>query len=239
MPRQYIPGLRLLGAGILALGLLMVALSGRAGTKNISKVPAYTGSTPSTANQPAQAVLAGGCFWGMEMVFQHIKGVKNVVSGYAGGSKSTANYADSSTGNTRQAESVHIFYDPNKIDYASLLRVYFSAAHDPTQVDRQGPDVGHEYRSVIFALNSAQKQIAQRYIRQLGNGRVFSKPIATTVDSIQPDQFYPAASYHQNYAIKHPRSTYIRIYDQPKVAALKREFPNQYSRQPRTRDDVG
>lgn len=214
-----------LGSSGLAFAVLLSLVAGHAGAENMSQVPAYADSSPDGANRPTEAVLAGGCFWGLETVFQHVDGVKQVVTGYAGGPRQTANYATVSSGQTQQAESVRIVYDPEVIGYSTLLRIYFSAAHDPTQVDRQGPDTGHEYRSAIFALNTAQKHIAGHYIDQLDADDVFHESIATEINPIKPAQFYAAAEQHQNYALKHPNSMYIQVNDKPKVAALKREFP--------------
>jgi peptide-methionine (S)-S-oxide reductase len=213
-----------------ALYVLTPALA-RAGAGDGTAVPPLNASVTAD-DDLGQAVLAGGCFWGMETVFQHVNGVRKVFSGYAGGAKSTANYQATSTGRTEHAESVHIFYDPDEVSYAELLRIYFSVAHDPTQVDRQGPDTGHEYRSEIFALNATQRRIARAYITQLDGAGVFSKPIATTVSVIRPDEFYRAEDYHQNYAERHPNSLYIQFNDVPKVHALAREFPGYYRDSP-------
>lgn len=205
-------------------------LPAHAGTRHYAAIPAPAMTLKTETG--TQAVFAGGCFWGMEMVFQHVVGVREVVSGYAGGSKATAHYYDTSTGRTGHAESVHIFYDPKTISYGQLLHIYFSVAHDPTQVDRQGPDVGPQYRSEIFALNSAQKKVATAYIRQLDRADVFSRAIATHVKQIQPDQFYPAERYHQNYGFNHPNSLYILINDRPKVHSLAEHFPAIYRATP-------
>lgn len=191
-------------------------------------VPAAHTHLKHPGQGPQEAVLAGGCFWGMQMVFEHVKGVTHVVSGYAGGSAGTANYQASSSGLTNQAESVRITYDPGQITYSQLLRIYFSVAHDPTQINRQGPDTGHEYRSEIFALNAAQARVAKAYIKQLNHAGVFDKPIATQVARLEISHFYPAEAYHQNYGARHPDSLYIRINDAPKVAALKQRFHQFY-----------
>jgi peptide-methionine (S)-S-oxide reductase len=191
-------------------------------------VPPAKTTVKHPGDGPQTAVVAGGCFWGMELVFSHVKGVTNVVSGYAGGTAATANYADSSSGQTNQAESVRITYNPNKISYSDLLRIYFSVAHDPTQVNRQSPDVGHEYRSEIFAVNAGQARVARAYIKQLDQADVFDKPIATQVARLKASGFWPAESYHQNYAARHPLSLYIRVNDMPKLAALKDVFPQRF-----------
>lgn len=171
------------------------------------------------------AVLAGGCFWGMESVFEHVKGVTDVVSGFAGGKAADASYDKVSTEGTGHAEAVRITYDPAQISYAQLLQVYFAVAHDPTQVDRQGPDVGPSYRSAIFPQNGSQAAQARSFIAKLTAGHVFKKPIATKIES---GGFYPAEAYHQDYARKHPWEPYIVFNDQPKVAALKRQYPRLF-----------
>jgi len=173
------------------------------------------------------AVLAGGCFWGVQGVFEHVKGVDRAVSGYAGGNDSTAHYDLVSTGTTGHAESVQIVYDPSKVSYGELLRVFFSVALDPTEVNRQGPDEGTQYRSLIFYGNDEQKKVADAYIAQLDQAKVFRGKIATQVTPLQA--FYPAESYHQNYATVHPNDPYIVYNDAPKVANLRKEFPDLYN----------
>jgi peptide-methionine (S)-S-oxide reductase len=172
------------------------------------------------------AVLAGGCFWGVEAVFEHVKGVIDVASGYAGGSASSANYETVSNGGTGHAESVRIKYDPSQISYGQLLKVFFSVAHDPTQLNRQGPDTGTQYRSAIFCTNEDQKRIAQAYIGQLNKAKVFERPIVTTVGV--GTAFYVAEGYHQDYVVHHPNEPYIVMHDLPKVANLRKEFPSLY-----------
>lgn len=172
------------------------------------------------------AVFAGGCFWGVEAVFEHIKGVKSAVSGYSGGSTTSPSYEEVSTGTTGHAESVQVVYDPSKVSYAQLLEVFFSVAHDPTQLNRQGPDHGTQYRSAIFFRTAEQQQTAQRYIAQLQAKKVFRSPIVTTV--VPLGRFYPAESYHQGYLEKHPDQPYIVINDAPKLVALEQEFPALY-----------
>ncbi len=176
-------------------------------------------ATPAKADT---AVLAGGCFWGMEAVFEHVKGVHNVVSGYAGGSRSDANYSAVSAERTRHAEAVRITYDPKQISYARLLQIYFTVAHDPTQLNRQGPDVGRSYRSAVFPQTPAQAAAAKAFIARLATGR---KRIATTIES---GPFFAAESEHQDFARKNPFHPYILAHDRPKVAALKRQFPALY-----------
>jgi peptide-methionine (S)-S-oxide reductase len=181
------------------------------------------------ASAPAQqtAVVAGGCFWGIQAVFQHVKGVISATSGYAGGTAKTAQYEIVSTGETGHAESVQITYDPSQITYGELLRVFFSVAHDPTELNRQGPDEGTQYRSAIFYSNDEQKQIAEAYIAQLDKARVFTHRIVTQIVPLQG--FYPAEAYHQNYAALHPNQPYILFNDAPKVEHLKQEFPELYT----------
>jgi len=173
------------------------------------------------------AVISGGCFWGIQAVFQHVKGVISATSGYSGGSAKTAEYEIVSTGETGHAESVEIAYDPSQITYGELLRVFFSVAHDPTQLNRQGPDDGTQYRSSIFYGNDEQKRIAEAYIAQLDKAKVFPSPIVTKVVPLQA--FYPAEAYHQNYATSHPNQPYIMFNDAPKVAHLRQEFPDLYT----------
>lgn len=172
------------------------------------------------------AVFAGGCFWGVQAVFQHVKGVVSATSGYAGGTPGTANYEAVSGGATSHAESVKIIYDPAKITYGRLLKIYFAVAHNPTELNRQGPDTGSQYRSAIFAVNAEQERIARSYIGQLDAARVYPRQIVTTVSPLPA--FYPAEDYHQNYAALHPNNPYILIHDRPKVENLKAKFPDLY-----------
>jgi peptide-methionine (S)-S-oxide reductase len=172
------------------------------------------------------AVVAGGCFWGIQAVYQHVRGVKKAVSGYAGGSESTAHYEMVGTGATGHAESVQIIYDPAKITYGQLLRVFFSVAHDPTTLNRQGPDSGTEYRSALFVRDAEQEKIARAYVAQLDETHVFKRPIVTVVTNLPA--FYEAEEYHQDYAALHPRDAYIMINDAPKVANLRALFPDFY-----------
>jgi peptide-methionine (S)-S-oxide reductase len=175
-------------------------------------------------------VVAGGCFWGVQGVFQHTSGVVNAVSGYAGGSKMTADYTMVSTGTTGHAESVEIKYDPRKISYGKLLQIFFSVAHDPTQLNRQGPDSGTQYRSAIFTTSDEQKQVADAYIAQLNAAKVYSKPIVTKVGPLQG--FFPAEAYHQDYLTLHPNQPYIAYNDIPKVENLKKLFAENYTEKP-------
>lgn len=183
--------------------------------------------TPSkTSSQLQTAVFAGGCFWGVEAVFEHVKGVADVRSGYAGGEKSTANYERVTDGDTGHAESVKVAYDPSKVSYVQLLTVFFSVAHDPTEVNRQGPDVGTQYRSAIFFQNGEQKKLALEYIDAINKSNAFPKPVATEVAALK--EFYEAEAYHQDYMKKNPDQPYIVVHDRPKLAALKEKFPELY-----------
>jgi peptide-methionine (S)-S-oxide reductase len=172
------------------------------------------------------AVFAGGCFWGVDAVFKHVKGVSRVVSGYAGGGPSTAEYEVVSTGTTGHAESVQVTYDPSEVSYGDLLKVFFYAAHDPTELNRQGPDSGTQYRSAIFFTNAEQKKIADDYIAQLDHAKAFPEPIVTQVVPLKG--FYPAEAYHQNYLERHPDNPYIVINDLPKLDLLREKFPELY-----------
>ncbi|MGI9036242.1 MAG: peptide-methionine (S)-S-oxide reductase MsrA [Pyrinomonadaceae bacterium] len=184
--------------------------------------------TPATAAKGEQiAVFAGGCFWGLEGVFEHIKGVSDVVNGYSGGAAKTADYETVSTGTTGHAESVKITYDPSQVTYEQLLKVFFSVAHDPTELNRQGPDAGTQYRSAIFYANDEQKQQAENYIAEMTKEKVYAKPIVTQVVPLKA--FYKAEDYHQNYLDQHPDQPYIVINDQPKVENLQKQFPNLYT----------
>jgi peptide-methionine (S)-S-oxide reductase len=201
--------------------LAIVAVQSRASAERAVVIPAAKlDPTPRTGLQTA--VFAGGCFWGMEAVFERVKGVRGVTSGYAGGDARTANYAAVSTETTRHAEAIRIVYDPRQVSYATLLRVYFSIAHDPTQLNRQGPDTGPSYRSAIFPQSPAQATAARAYIAQLGVARSFSQPIVTRIEQ---GGFYPAEAYHQDFYDRNPDHPYIVNIDKPKVAAFKAAFP--------------
>lgn len=179
------------------------------------------------AAQPGQlAVFSGGCFWGVDAVFKHVRGVTEVVSGYSGGSAATASYEQVSQGDTGHAESVRIRFDPRQVSYRQLLQVFFRVAHDPTELDRQGPDEGSQYRSVIFYTSGEQQKTAADMIRQLNDAHAFSAPIVTQLVPLK--QFYPAEAYHQNYLALHPEQPYIAIYDQPKLRKLRMQFPDLY-----------
>jgi peptide-methionine (S)-S-oxide reductase len=212
-------------SALLSVGMLAVVIACNA---NNAIFPSPAADAPIAASKGEQtAVVAGGCFWGIQAVFQHVKGVISATSGYAGGAANTAEYELVSSGDTGHAESVKITYDPSQITYGELLRVFFSVAHDPTQLNRQGPDSGSQYRSVIFYNSDEQKRIADAYIAQLDKVRIFPRPIVTQVVPLQA--FYPAEAYHQNYAVNHPNNPYIVYNDAPKVAHLHQEFPELYT----------
>ncbi|WP_010545873.1 peptide-methionine (S)-S-oxide reductase MsrA [Sphingomonas elodea] len=216
----------------LKLPLSLAALAGgaflliAAGGLRIEKVTAVQLPLPaidvSKAKKPQTAVFAGGCFWGMEAVFQSVKGVQSVTNGYAGGTAGTATYAQVSTEKTGHAEAVKIVYDPTRVSYGTLLRVYFSVAHDPTQKGGQGPDRGPSYRSAIFPQNAEQRRVAEAYIAQLGRAKAFPKPITTRLET---GGFYAAEAYHQDFFWRHPTHPYIMRWDKPKVAAFRAAFP--------------
>jgi peptide-methionine (S)-S-oxide reductase len=203
--------------------LVLLALS--AGTRAQS-FPSPLENVKASGEQTA--VLAGGCFWGVEAVFERLTGVKDVVSGYAGGSKVSANYRVVSTGTTGHAESVRVVYDSRKVSYGTLLKIFFAIAHDPTQLNRQGPDEGRQYRSAIFYADNEQKAAAEAYIRQLNQAGVFSKSIVTQVVSL--DAFYPAEAEHQDFVRRHPTNAYVVHHDLPKVERLERDYPHLLKR---------
>lgn len=211
----------------LAVFLLGTAMACSAAKAKVVIIPEPAVDIPLAATKGEQtAVLAGGCFWGVEAVFEHVKGVRRVTSGYSGGDADKAQYKAVSAGGTGHAESVRITYDPSQITYGQLLKVFFAVAHDPTQLNRQGPDTGTQYRSAIFYSNDEQKRIALAYIDQLNQAKVFEHPIVTQVAAL--NSFYEAEAYHQDYAVHHPNDTYIRVHDLPKVANLRKQFPNLY-----------
>ncbi|HEV7474681.1 MAG TPA: peptide-methionine (S)-S-oxide reductase MsrA [Pyrinomonadaceae bacterium] len=210
------------GTVIFLVVATMVACS--AATASAKVVPDPKLDAPLASSKGEQtAVLAGGCFWGVEAVFENVKGVTDVKSGYSGGSPALAQYEKVGTGETGHAESVKITYDPSQITYGQLLKVFFSVAHDPTELNRQGPDTGTQYRSAIFYANDEQKRIAQAYIDQLNRAKVFSAPIVTEVSALQ--SFSEAEAYHQDYLVNHPDEPYIVINDQPKVENLRKQLP--------------
>ena len=222
----------LVAAAIALLAFLYLGPSATAESARAIPAPSQDVLALNTGNVETQdsIVFAGGCFWGIQAVFQHTKGVLNAVSGYAGGKSSTADYETVSGGNTGHAEAVQVSFDPKQVSYAQLLQIYFSVAHDPTQLNRQSPDVGTQYRSAIFYRNEGQKLVAQRYIAQLDSAKAFAQKIVTKVDVL--DKFYPAERYHQNYATLHPDSTYIARFDLPKIGNLKTMFPTLYRDDP-------
>ena len=205
-------------------GVSRMTLPGSAADTGQSFPNPTTDMAMSTTTQTA--VFAGGCFWGMEGVFEHLKGVSNVTSGYSGGNAATAHYEEVSSGDTGHAESVQITYNPAQISYGQLLKVYFAVAHDPTELNRQGPDSGTQYRSEIFFTNDQQKQVAQAYIGQLNQTHVFPKPIVTQLAPL--NHFYAAEDYHQNFIDRNPSHPYIVINDLPKIAHLQSQFPDLY-----------
>ena len=188
-----------------------------------AEVPPPSVDVPAGDHHQATAVLAGGCFWGVEAVFEHLKGVSDVVSGYAGGEAKTAHYEMVETGRTGHAESVRVTYDPSQISYGKLLQVFFAVAHDPTQLNRQGPDEGPQYRSAIFYQSEDQKRVAEAYIRQLNDAKTFKHRIATEV--VPLPAFYPAEAYHQDFIEHNPGNPYVVYNDLPKLAQLKKKFP--------------
>ena len=212
----------------LMLGLALLTLVGACGAaERAVSLPAPAADIPASASKgPQTAVFAGGCFWGVEAVFRHVKGVSSAVSGYAGGVAKTADYETVSSGTTGHAESVQVIYDPALVSYAQLLTDFFSVAHDPTQLNRQGPDTGTQYRTAIFTTSDEQKRVAQAYVAQLDKAKVFARPIVTEI--VPLPAFYPAEAYHQNYLALHPTQPYIVFNDLPKVANLKTQFPALY-----------
>jgi peptide-methionine (S)-S-oxide reductase len=214
---------RTLATILLALTSSMVACGGEAAVT----IPAPALDDEPAAGNTRIAVLAGGCFWGVQGVYQHLNGVKNVLAGYAGGERSTAEYENVSEGDTGHAESVQIVYDPSKVTYGQILQVFFSVAHDPTQLNRQGPDFGMQYRSAIFYGDATQKKIAEAYIAQLDKAGVYSGRIVTRVDPLRG--FYAAEGYHQDYLLNHPHEPYIAINDLPKVRNFQRLLPALYN----------
>jgi peptide-methionine (S)-S-oxide reductase len=227
-PSQF-SRLSLLAAAIGAVAISAFTISHSRAAEEAVIIP-----PPAMDVQPASgiqtAVLAGGCFWGVQGVFQHTAGVVNAVSGYAGGSKMTADYNMVSTGTTGHAESVEIKYDPKKISYGKILQIFFSVVHDPTQLNRQGPDAGTQYRSAIFTTNDEQKKVAEAYIAQLNGAKVYKKAIVTKVGPLE--RFFPAEAYHQDYLTLHPNQPYIAYNDIPKVENLKKIFAENYVEKP-------
>ena len=218
---------RVLSAILLTILLTTMPACSAANATVGSALPNPVIDAPLAATKGEQtAVIAGGCFWGVQAVFEHVKGVISVSAGYSGGAADTAHYEMVSEGNTGHAESVRIKYDPSRISYGQLLKVYFAVAHDPTELNRQGPDTGSQYRSAIFYSNAEQKNIADAYVAQLNKAGVFKRPIVTQVVALKA--FYEAEGYHQDYAVNHPNEPYIAINDLPKVAELRKQLPELY-----------
>ena len=217
-------------AGSALLGGLLWQAGGLLAAEQAVRIPPPAQDISATGQGPQKAVFAGGCFWGVQGVFQHVKGVQRAVSGYSGGSAAQASYSAVSSGRTGHAESVEITYDPARVSYGRLLQIFFSVAHDPTQLNRQGPDVGTQYRSAIFATSPEQLKTAQAYIAQLDASKAFGKPIVTRLED--KPSFFPAENYHQDYMTENPRNPYIAINDLPKVENLKRLFPDSYRSDP-------
>jgi peptide-methionine (S)-S-oxide reductase len=213
---------------VLTVALVIFAAKATSGASRQTSDPVAAPLVDPIAAAPAEdtAVFAGGCFWGIEAVFEHVKGVKSAVSGYAGGSVANPSYEQVSNGDTGHAEVVQVIYDPSQVSYGKLLQIFFSVAHDPTQLNRQGPDRGTQYRSAIFYNTPQQQQVAESYIKQLTAAKTFSRPIVTQVSKLS--RFFPAEAYHQDYLVHHPNQPYIVIHDKPKVAALKKNFPDIY-----------
>jgi peptide-methionine (S)-S-oxide reductase len=227
-----IGGLIALSAWVYTGGGLGGGINSSAATEAAVKLPAPTFDAPLAAATDT-AVFAGGCFWGVQAVFQHTRGVLNAVSGYAGGDKASASYSMIGSGRTGHAEAVQITYDPKLVSYGKLLQIYFSVVHDPTQLNRQGPDSGTQYRSAIFYQDGHQKQVAERYIAQLEAAKVFPGKIVTQLTPmVSPIAFYPAEDYHQDYATRNPRQPYIARFDLPKIANLKTVMPEVYRDEP-------
>jgi peptide-methionine (S)-S-oxide reductase len=229
MPRSQFSRLSLCAAAIGALAIAAFAIAPSRAAEEAVIIPAPA-TDVKAADGIQTAVLAGGCFWGVQGVFQHTAGVVNAVSGYSGGSKATADYNMVSSGSTGHAEAVEIKYDPKKISYGKILQIFFSVVHDPTQLNRQGPDSGTQYRSAIFAANDEQKQVAEAYVAQLNAAKVYKKPIVTRIGPLEA--FYAAEAYHQDYLTLHPNQPYIAYNDIPKVENLKKIFADTYIEKP-------
>jgi peptide-methionine (S)-S-oxide reductase len=218
-------------AGIVAIAAGVIATQRFANSaESATKIPPPSQDEKVTASHNETAVFAGGCFWGVQGVFEHVRGVKQVASGYSGGAASTAQYETVEGGDTGHAESVQITYDPTQITYGRLLQIFFSVAHNPTELNYQGPDQGTQYRSAVFPVNAEQRSIATAYIAQLDKAHVFASPVVTRVEDFKG--FYPAEAYHQNFLALHPGYPYIAINDLPKVTDLKQMFPDLYRNDP-------
>jgi peptide-methionine (S)-S-oxide reductase len=222
MVRSLVP----ISAALLIAAAVLSAGSGSAAPAAVNAPAPAIASELASVSAGDTAVFAGGCFWGIEAVFEHIKGVQSAVSGYTGGTTASPSYEDVSSGTTGHAESVRVVYDPSVVSYGQLLQVFFSVAHDPTELNRQGPDHGTQYRSAVFYRTSEQKRAAESYVRQLTGAKTFSKPIVTQIVPLAG--FYPAEDYHQDYMVHHPTQPYIVYNDAPKVEHLKSQFPQLY-----------
>jgi peptide-methionine (S)-S-oxide reductase len=229
MPRHQFSRVSFYAAAFGALAITAFAVAPLRAAEDAVVIPAPAMDVQASDGIQT-AVLAGGCFWGVQGVFQHTSGVINAVSGYAGGSKATADYTMVSTGSTGHAEAVEIKYDPKKISYGKILQIFFSVAHDPTQLNRQGPDSGPQYRSAIFTVNDEQKKVADAYMTQLNAAKVYKKPIVTKLGPLE--SFYPAEAYHQDYLTLHPNQPYIAYNDLPKIENLKKLFAANYLEKP-------
>jgi len=229
MSRSSFSRLSLCAAAVGALAMAAFVMAPALSAEDAVVIPAPASDIPASDGLQT-VVVSGGCFWGVQGVFQHTAGVASAVSGYAGGSKTTASYEMVSTGTTGHAESVQIKYDPQKISYGKILQIFFSVAHDPTQLNRQGPDSGTQYRSAIFTTTAEQKKVADAYIAQLNAAKVYQKPIVTKVGSLEG--FFPAEAYHQDYLTLHPNQPYIAYNDIPKVENLKKLFAENYIEKP-------
>jgi peptide-methionine (S)-S-oxide reductase len=216
--------------GLVAAGVIGQCLAFSFGAAQDAVIIPPPALDETTQADSERAVFAGGCFWGVQGVFQHVKGVKKAVSGYAGGAASTAQYERVSSGDTGHAEAVEVTFDPRQVSYGTLLQIYFSVAHNPTELNRQGPDHGTQYRSALFPENIEQQRVAQAYIAQLDAARSFDKPIVTTLETY--NGFYPAEEEHQDFLTEHPTYPYIVINDLPKVAQLKKLYPDRYQEKP-------
>jgi len=216
-------------AFLIAAALAVAPLTARA--ESAVTIPPPSTEAPAPGAGLETAVLAGGCFWGIQAVYQHVKGVTNAVSGYAGGAQKDADYETVSSGRTGHAESVRVTFDPKQISYGKILQIYFSVAHDPTQLNRQGPDTGTQYRSEIFPQSEAQAKAAREYIAQLDAAHLFKRTVVTKTNTVKAS-FFPAEAYHQDYAVRHPYQPYIAFNDAPKVENLKKTFPDLWRDQP-------
>lgn len=231
MTKKIIRGIVGKGLGVLAVAVSLLSWSeAHAGAASVRVLPEPEAPAATPAQKSETAVLAGGCFWGVQGVFQHVAGVSSAVSGYAGGDEKSAHYTVVGAGDTAHAEAVRITFDPRKISYGKILQIFFSVVHDPTELNRQGPDTGRQYRSAIFPLDAEQARVARAYLMQLDGAAVFAAPIATTIEPGK--SFFPAEAYHQDFLERNPDHPYIVYNDLPKIAALKRLFPALYRERP-------